>query len=153
MLRTAGTIVVFLAVLRFLGAARADGDASDGPLSFEEAQGAEPWTPPKPVLTVDPEYPPERFGEGLDVTVIVRVEINEEGDVTRATVFNSGGPGFDEAALKAARRWKFEPARSYGLPVKSFAMIYLVFNRTDYPLWEEMRPPANVLPEEEPDAP
>ncbi|UCE28227.1 MAG: energy transducer TonB [Candidatus Coatesbacteria bacterium] len=129
-------------------AAEEEGPGGDEIVEFDEpAVIVQPWVPPEVIEEVEPEYPPERYDEGLDVKVIIRVEIDENGDVTKAYVFNSGGAGFDEAALAAARRWKFKPALEDGEPVESFAMIYVVFEKTTIPLWEE-RSFGNV--EEEP---
>jgi TonB family protein len=128
-----------LAAVMFVLTAAGEGDAADEATEFDEpaAVAPETWVPPEVIEKVKPEYPPERYDEGLDVKVIVRVDIDEEGNVTKASVFNSGGAGFDEAALAAARRWRFKPALQGGVPAESFAMIYVVFNKTMIPLWEE----------------
>ena len=55
-------------------------------------------------------------------SVQVEVTIDERGAVTNATVAASSGPFaylFVDAALAAARRWQFEPARRGGRPVAS----------------------------------
>ena len=55
-------------------------------------------------------------------SVEVEVSIDERGGVTNATVGASTGPFaylFVDAALAAARRWQFEPARRGGRPVAS----------------------------------
>jgi TonB family protein len=107
-------------------------------LEFEEpAVVVEPWVPAEVLEEAEPQYPAERYDEGLDVKVIVRVDIDEAGNVKKASVFTSGGRCFDEAALEAARRWKFKPALANGVPAKSYAMIYVVFDKTMIPLWEE----------------
>jgi vitamin B12 transporter len=113
-------------------------EAAGETLELEEpAVIVEPWVPPEVLEEADLQYPPERYDEGLDVKVIVRVDIDEAGNVKKASVFTSGGSGFDEAALEAARRWKFKPALENGVPAKSYAMIYVVFDKTMIPLWEE----------------
>jgi TonB family protein len=129
-------LAVFLSVAAGAGDSPATGDET---LVFDEPAvvAAESWVPPDVLEEVEPEYPPERYEEGLDVKVIVRVDIDGAGNVKKASVFNSGGPDFDEAALEAARRWKFEPALVNGVPAESFAMIYIVFDKTMIPLWEE----------------
>ena len=55
-------------------------------------------------------------------SVEVEVSIDERGSVSNATVGASTGPFaylFVDAALAAARRWQFEPARRGGRPVAS----------------------------------
>jgi TonB family protein len=134
------TTAALAAVVFFLPAAgTGEDDAADEATESDEpaAVASETWVPPEVIEKVEPEYPPERYDEGLDVKVIVRVDIDENGNVTKASVFNSGGAGFDEAALAAARLWKFKPALQGGVPAKSFAMIYVVFDKTMIPLWQE----------------
>ena len=134
---TAAASVVAVLILPAAGADECA--AADEAMEFDEPAvvASETWVPPEVLEEVEPEYPPERYEEGLDVKVIVRVVIDEAGNITGASVFNSGGPGFDEAALAAARRWKFKPALQNGVPAESFAMIYVVFEKTMIPLWEE----------------
>jgi TonB family protein len=138
-LRVLAAAALAAEVIVFPTAGGGEDAAADETTEFDEpaAVAPETWVPPEVIEKVKPEYPPERYDEGLDVKVIVRVEIDEEGNVTKASVFNSGGAGFDEAALAAARRWRFKPALQGGVPAESFAMIYVVFNKTMIPLWEE----------------
>ncbi len=142
---TAAAPVVAVLILPAAGAD--EGTAADEAMEFDEPAvvASETWVPPEVVEEVEPEYPPERYEEGLDVKVIVRVVIDEAGNITGASVFNSGGPGFDETALAAARQWKFKPALQNGVPAESFAMIYVVFEKTMIPLWEErtLKPEGN----------
>ena len=86
---------------------------------------------PIPVSTPAPPYPPRAVGSGL---VIVEVEVDRNGGV-RATPVVRSRPGFDTAAVNAARRWRFRPATWDGQPVRSVA--YLVFG---------FREPVVVLP-------
>lgn len=76
---------------------------------------------PSPTTLVPPSYPPNALGDGA---VIVEVRVDVNGSVTDARVVRSA-PGFDRAALDAARRWRFRPAERAGVPVPAFA--YLVF--------------------------
>jgi TonB family protein len=63
-------------------------------------------------------------------SVQVEVSIDERGSVTNATVAHSTGPFaylFVDAALAAARRWQFEPARRDGRPVQSKMILKFDF--------------------------
>ena len=62
-----------------------------------------------PVSTTAPLYPPLARGDGQ---VLVEVDVAPDGTPT-ARVFRSG-PGFDDAALQAARAWRFKPTPSGG---------------------------------------
>jgi len=66
-------------------------------------------------------YPPHAVGTGV---VLVEVTIDAAGSLTDSRVVVSA-PGFDEAAIAAARSWSFRPAQRAGHAVASHA--YLLF--------------------------
>ncbi len=68
-------------------------------------------TMPRPLNYVPPTYPPEAEKAGITGQVVLSLDIDKEGHVTKATVIEPGGHGFDEAALEAGQKLLFEPAR------------------------------------------
>jgi protein TonB len=55
--------------------------------------------------------------------VVVRVELDERGNVTRADIASSSGaPRLDDAALAAIRQWRCNPALRGGVPVRAVAL-------------------------------
>lgn len=72
---------------------------------------------PKPIDRPLPEYPKEMRYLGLRGEVLVNFIIDREGFVQRASVARTLNPGFNEAALAAVRKWRFEPARVKGRAV------------------------------------
>ncbi|MBW2526607.1 MAG: TonB family protein, partial [Deltaproteobacteria bacterium] len=68
-------------------------------------------TLPKPLNYVAPEYPAEAKAAGIEGEVILKLDIDEDGNVTRQEIHVPGGHGFDEAAQEAAKKLKFSPAR------------------------------------------
>ncbi len=74
----------------------------------EEAAGI---TMPRVISTEDAEYPPDALAEGRQATLELFVTVAEDGTVAAAEVATSAGVEFDEAALAAIRKWRFEPAR------------------------------------------
>jgi len=69
---------------------------------------------PEPKGYVPPEYPAAAKEEGLEAEVILRLTIDERGKVTKAEVDEPSdhpGRGFEEAAIAAAKKLTFEPAR------------------------------------------
>ena len=68
-------------------------------------------TPPKIIHFEPSAYPPEAEKLGLEANVILQLDIDKEGKVTKATVTEPAGHGFDEAAVQAAQKFLFEPAR------------------------------------------
>jgi TonB family protein len=72
--------------------------------------------PPKLVTFVEADYPEAERAAGRAATVVLRLTIAADGSVKEATVAESGGAAFDEAALAAVRRFVFEPAEVDGKP-------------------------------------
>lgn len=68
-------------------------------------------TLPRPLNYVPPTYPPEAEKAGLEATVSLQLDIDREGKVKGAVVIEPAGNGFDEAAVEAAKKLQFEPAR------------------------------------------
>lgn len=66
---------------------------------------------PRPLNYSPPRYPTEAEKAGLEATVTLQLDINSQGRVTRAAVVDPAGHGFDEAAMEAAEKLEFEPAR------------------------------------------
>jgi TonB family protein len=76
---------------------------------------------PYPIVTETPPYPPLAVGEGV---VLVEVLVGVDGRVQQLrTVAGSGS--FGQAALNAAGRWLFRPARRNDRAVEAYA--YLLF--------------------------
>ena len=65
-----------------------------------------------------PTYPPAAQGEGVEADVKLEMVVSREGTVESARPLGSNGHGFDEAAARAARRFRFAPALKDGQPVR-----------------------------------
>jgi TonB family protein len=68
-------------------------------------------TPPKLVTFVDASYPTGAKAAGLQAEVDLQIAIDATGKVTDVRTAAPVGNGFDEAAVEAARKFVFEPAR------------------------------------------
>ena len=79
----------------------------------------------KPIQTVRAAYPPMALRMGMESDVALKIEVDTEGQVTKAEIIKSGGAGFDDEALKAVKQSRFEPAQRDGhnVPAK-FTYIY-----------------------------
>jgi TonB family protein len=100
-----------------------------------------PVTPPAITHFEHAEYPKEALAAGVEGTVTLVLDIDANGAVTNATVPNPIGHGFDEAAIAAARKFVFDPAKKGGTPVA--ARIRYKYNFTLTPAAGET-PKAHV---------
>jgi TonB family protein len=74
------------------------------------------FVPPIPTRRVQPVYPAIARAAGVLGRVVVEVTIDEAGNVTSAKAVQ-GPPVLHEAAVEAAKQWKFRPATRGGKPV------------------------------------
>lgn len=75
--------------------------------------------PPELVEFVEAPYPEAERASGRSAAVVLSITIAADGSVEDASVVESAGPAFDEAALAAARRFRFSPAIVDGVPTRS----------------------------------
>lgn len=83
--------------------------------------------PPVPVRTVAPDYPRDLRNQGVSGVVMVKVTIDEQGNVTATVVSKSSNPGFDQFAMDAVKKWKFKPGLQDGNPVSMTVTIPIKF--------------------------
>ena len=70
-----------------------------------------------------PAYPPLSRRLNEEGKVVLRVELDEQGNVGSARVATASGfPRLDEAALAAVKTWRCNPARRDGQPVRAVAL-------------------------------
>ncbi len=82
-----------------------------GPLPFDQ--------PPRPVSTARAVYPDSARQAGITGTVALRLLVDETGRVLFVDV-SQGVTGLTDAAVAAARRWTFHPARKNGKVVRAW---------------------------------
>ncbi|MBI5538022.1 MAG: TonB-dependent receptor [Deltaproteobacteria bacterium] len=109
-------------------------------------------TPPVLLHNVEPEYPPEALKQKLSATVLLVLEIDATGKVTAATVKESAGNGFDEAAQQAALQLEFTPATRQGKNVPSRILYRTSFELKQSEL-KQQEPVAVTPSTPEPPAP
>jgi TonB family protein len=81
------------------------------------AQAQPAFTPPVLSSQEVAVYPEEARAAGIEAVVVLELLVDESGRVVDAKVTTPAGHGFDEAALTAARNFRFEPGRADGKPV------------------------------------
>ena len=74
-----------------------------------------------------PEYPDKAREALVTGRVVVRITFDETGRVISATA-TSGHPLLQEAAVKAAYKARFEPAKRNGVTVKASGLLVYQFN-------------------------
>src|SRR5262249_52559689 len=79
------------------------------------------------IRRVDPAYPPMAKAAHVTGAVVVEVTIDEQGNVIDARAI-SGSSLLTDAAVEAARGWKFAPTRLGKQPVKVIGTITFNFN-------------------------
>ena len=82
---------------------------------------------PRVLFRVEPEYSEEARKAKYQGTVMLAVEVWEDGAAHNIRVLRSLGLGLDEKAVEAIKKWKFSPGRKDGKPVRVAAQIQVSF--------------------------
>ena len=71
-----------------------------------------------PLVRINPDYPPRALSRGIQGWVIVQFTITATGTVKDQIVVDSSNKIFDDAALKAIGRWRYNPKVEEGVAVE-----------------------------------
>ena len=96
-------------------------------LQATEIQPCDEIISPRVIRKVEPSYTDEAKEAKLQGTVMLSVEVSEDGILRNIRVMRSLGMGLDERAIEAARQWRFIPATKCGRPVSFPAQIQVSF--------------------------
>ncbi len=77
---------------------------------------------PVEIKRVNPVYPELAKKAGIEGTVVVKVLVNTKGDVEKVEILKSH-PLLDEAAVNAAKQFKFKPGKQRDRYVKVWVSI------------------------------
>ncbi len=104
------------------------GDVPSGAPAAAPASGAAPESAPLPLTSVDgrarllrgaaPTYPAQARADGVEGTVGLELVVDASGSLESARVVRGAGHGLDEAALAAAKQFRFTPATKDGRAVR-----------------------------------
>jgi protein TonB len=84
--------------------------------------------PPSLVRFANPFYPELARQAGIEGTVLLSVLVGKEGSVLEVSVLKSDVPSsMENAAILAARKFKFTPARQNTVPVQARISVPVVF--------------------------
>ncbi len=93
-----------------------------------DAQDQAPAPPPPPPPAIEPaavvdralpQFPPGALAPGERRMVVLAIEIDEAGNVTKVSVVRSASAALDDAAIEAALASRFRPATRNGVPVRT----------------------------------
>jgi len=107
------------------------------PMTEPTPQGETPPPPPAPILADAPPHPvhcpmPSALAasDSPNASVRLRLSIDEDGDVTEATILTSSGSReLDDAALDAVGHWEYDPAIKKGRRVADVVFETVRFSR------------------------
>jgi TonB family protein len=81
---------------------------------------------------VMPVYPERALKDRVRGLVILRVTVSEIGIPTDVVVEKPGREGLTEAAVDAAKQWRFEPGRKGGRAVRTYATVQFPFEGVQF---------------------
>ncbi|MFQ5777896.1 MAG: TonB family protein [Terriglobia bacterium] len=85
---------------------------------------------PLPVKKVDPGYPSAARRGGVEGTVFLYGIIRADGTVEDVHVVRSLHESLDQRSIAAFRRWRFEPGRKNGTPIRLEVVVEIPFRLT-----------------------
>lgn len=86
---------------------------------------------PQVIRSVPPDYPYVAKRNRVEGEVVVRMLVTKEGKAQKLSVESATPAGvFDEAALMAAKRWRFKPGKYRGEAVDTWVLLPFIFELT-----------------------
>src|SRR5262245_27804614 len=106
----------------------ANGARAESPHAEPPGAGSVVLVPPRPLEMPEPEYPAQ-VEPRADVSLVLRLTIDAEGNVKEAEVVERSAEGFDAAARAALLRAHFSPATKDGKAISARILYRLDFSR------------------------
>ncbi len=88
---------------------------------------------PKPFIGPAPEYPALLWKSKIKGQAVITIRIRPNGSILDPAVKSASDPAFGEAALAAAREWRFLPRVKNGHPVESVVQMPFLFSPPEKP--------------------
>ncbi len=80
---------------------------------------------------IPPEYPFAMRSAGVEGSVTVEFDVDASGRVTSARAVKSSAREFEEPAVRAVLKWRFESGKRHGKPVPFRMVVPIGFTMTD----------------------
>jgi protein TonB len=91
--------------------------------------GVGPLARPLGGYQIKPHYPESARRRGIEGTTLLKVHVSERGRVKGILIERSAGyQELDLAALRAVKKWRFEPAKQGSQPVAVWVMLPVRFS-------------------------
>jgi protein TonB len=102
---------------------------SSGPDAFSLRQVDQK---PRIVSRIQPRYPHRARQQGISGEVTLKFLVDENGEVKKVSVISSRPGGvFEDSAVSAVKKWRFEPGRHDGEPVPTWVRLPVSFTLSD----------------------
>lgn len=86
---------------------------------------------PRAKAQIPPEYPFAMRSAGIEGNVMVEFDVDASGLVTSARALKSSAREFEEPAVRAVLKWRFESGKRHGKPVPFRMVVPIGFTMTD----------------------
>ena len=87
---------------------------------------------PRVVSRIQPMYPHRARQKGINGKVTLKFLVDENGKVKKVSVISSRPDGvFEDSAVSAVKKWRFEPGRHDGEPVPTWVRLPVSFTLSD----------------------
>jgi len=84
--------------------------------------------PPRVIHRVEPEYPAAALSAHAGGDVVLSVQVEKDGSVSRVTVVKDLPFGLSREAVRAVGKWRFDPATVNGKPVAQAVEVTVHFS-------------------------
>lgn len=85
---------------------------------------------PRTKVQVSPEYPFALRSAGIEGNATIEFDVDATGRVVSARAMSSTHREFEEAAVRAVLKWRFEPGKRHGKPVPFRMVVPIGFTMT-----------------------
>lgn len=86
---------------------------------------------PRAKAQIPPEYPFTMRSAGVEGNVMVEFDVDASGRVTSARALKSSAREFEEPAVRAVLKWRFESGKRHGKPVPFRMVVPIGFTMTN----------------------
>ena len=87
---------------------------------------------PRVISRIQPIYPHRARQQGINGKVVLKLLVDEKGEVKKVSVVSAEPKGvFEDSAVSAVKKWRFEPGHLDGEPVSTWVQVPVSFTLTD----------------------